>query len=222
MYDSTAILERATVRNTFSTKIGRLNGCFYCAARDHFPDEPGAVVAKLNGYDCGQRFIVCDDQKTARPFSSERKPTHLRRYPASDDELFGSLPLIPRPWMPPLSLRDAFVVDELANWFINRGLSTNSFHWKGEDCVEIARSLWEKRIPIYPSDLSAVFCAHGLPSQHQQELEKLFEISTKTLLSQKPKKLIQKKRLSGFADTFLQPSEWSELYILPFIERMER
>lgn len=215
-YDSTAILERTSARMTLASGIGESNGCFFCAARNSSIPGLGSVVAKLNGYDSGQLFRIRDDGETAQVLG-DGGGNSVRRIPASACELFGAPPLIPEPWFPPLSLRDSFIIDELAVWFIDRGLMTTTFHWKIDDCIEVARTLWTKRVPLEPPELSQIFCAHGLPVEHQRELEHHFNYATKVLLTQHPRKIIRKKRLAGFENMNSDPALWADAYIIPFL-----
>ncbi|HMG48252.1 MAG TPA: hypothetical protein VK614_12420 [Allosphingosinicella sp.] len=112
-----------------------------------------------------------------------------------DRDLFAVLPLAPIPdWCPPFNIRRSFILDELAVWFCNRGLSSGTFHWKRDDIAEIVRVCWQKRLAISPSELSAILMAHGMPAERQAEIEDYFEFGVTALVSASGRKAVKKWR----------------------------
>lgn len=189
-----AILGRGNFAETKASTHGKQAGCLFCTARGSETLQTGERAAILNGHDAG---TVLD---------------WTRRYVCSTD-LVGRLPLAPpADWLPPLPFTQAFIVDELAIWFCNRGLATVNYHWSEYDLVEIVRVLWEKRIPIESDEMIAVLQAHGLPSQWQAEAEKFLEFGRETLVAARGRPAIRKHRLSSIGGILEDDRRLRELF----------
>jgi len=175
------------------------------------------VAALLNGFGAGQTFRVeqLGNELVGRRLHPDPTAKGLRRldFPF---ELFGKLPLQSPPrWLPGVSLRDAFVLDELATWFANRGLLTGEYVWKPDDIVEVARVVWQKRLPITPSEIVSAFAAHGVPNKFHLDLGDKYQFGMRLLIASHGRLPIKKRRLNSFEDADIDPRRWFETFVLP-------
>jgi hypothetical protein len=97
-------------------------------------------------------------------------------------------------WLPHLSLRNCFIIDELTMWFCSESAAGEGFHWDDHRLIEIVRTCWRKRLPITSSELSKVLLAHGMPEQYQESVERLFEFGMSTLIASEGRPPLKKLR----------------------------
>lgn len=154
----TGVLERVGVRRNRSSLFAADAGCIFCQARTAPSPGLGQPAAHLNGMAAGDLVDL----------------SRMVRF--GDYELIGALPLsYPAAWLPPLSIRDTFVVDECAVWFCGMALSTHEFVWRSGDFNEVIWTIWQKRVPITPEELVTYFAAHGLPSRYHRRTQERYQ-----------------------------------------------
>ena len=143
-----AILERTINVISRAAIFGAAHGCFYCEARTASQLQAGECVAILNGHNAGATYRVASrsgiKELLGNPLDPPPEIPGEQRILGQPHELHGKLPLsIPPEWFPRLSMRDTFVVDELAIWFTDQGLSTGNFVWSDKAMDEVVRVVWE-------------------------------------------------------------------------------
>ncbi len=190
----TAILERVSCRDTLAARSAAAAGCIFCKARVADRGSITGPYAVLSGYAAGD----------VRATESH----HTGAY-----ELIGYLPLgWPPDWFPALSIRDAFVVDELAVWFASRGLSSPQFVWRDADFDEIIRTIWEKRIPVTTDEIVEILAAHAVPTIFHARARDRFDTGLRLLVWTKSRPPIKSRRLASFANVRVDPRMWKAKY----------
>lgn len=140
MKECLAVIERGDLGSSLAATVGAAAACPFCLSRGASIPTSGAQILFLHGHRAGvlARVSECPNTVDHRGFliEGEDSPRDTLSRVALERDLFALLPLSPLPdWLPPLDLRDAFVIDELAVWFCNRGLSSGRFHWKCRDIL---------------------------------------------------------------------------------------
>lgn len=97
-------------------------------------------------------------------------------------------------FLPSLSLRNCFILEELCNWFCSSSMVGGGFHWQDDRVIELARTCWEKRLPITAAELSKMLIAHGMPNFRQERFEDRFSFAISTLIAAKRRPAIKKLR----------------------------
>ena len=98
-------------------------------------------------------------------------------------------------WLPPLSLRDAAELDEVAVRFCDRGTVSGRFVWDRTSYYEVIRACWQKRFPLTPTEVCSVLSAHGLPAEFDTEAQRAFCEGTELLVYTHGRRPIKKKRV---------------------------
>jgi hypothetical protein len=200
MQECLAVIERGDFRSSTAATAGAAAGCPFCRSRGAPIPTPGEQILFLQGSRAGLLVHVSDCPNTVDYggflVEGEDSLRHTLSRVALERDLFATLPLSPLPgWVPPLDLRDAFVIDELAVWFCNRGLASERFHWKRDDILVVVQAIWQRRIPLEPGELSAAMLAHGLPPDRQEELEDYYEFGIKAAVAVAGRRAVRKRRL---------------------------
>jgi len=176
----------------------------------------------LSGHDAGITFAVeaSLQQGSVVGIPLESSPeSAASRHIGYRHELYGKLPLHPPAnWLPPLSMRHAFIVDELAVWACGEALTTGNYVWNDTIIDECIRTVWQTRIPISVDELVAVFASHGLPTILHDRLAAKFYDGIRLLRWAVGRSAIKKNRLTSFDNLDLRPKEWFDRYILPGLE----
>lgn len=219
---STAILGRSSSGPNRASAFAAENGCLFCQARQADPLIAGDKMAILNGPDAGSTWLVVTmpSHKGLVGTRIDRSfPSGHGRIVGYEHELYGKLPLAnPANWLPPLSLADAFVVDELAVWTCGESLEAGSFVWDDSSIDECIGIIWEKRLPVEARELVAVFAAHGLPTFLHDRFALRVLDGLRLLERIRRRPAIKKKRLGSFANFDANPKEWFDRFILPGLE----
>jgi hypothetical protein len=203
--DSLAILERGYLYPTPASGNGVQSECPFCIARHIDRYRTGDKAVMVQGANAGRLLI----------YGSSEDSDEVNQFYWLDEPKIGirlmrehwlTLPIevvtVPF-WLPRLSLRYCFVIDELAVWFCNESFAGERFHWNSNLTIEVARTCWRKRLPIDPTELSKVLLAHGMPELYQEKFEQLFDFGTKTLIQSEGRKALKKLRLEPPADQSL-------------------
>jgi hypothetical protein len=197
--DCLAAIERGDFGFSRAADAGASVRCPFCCARGAPVPAPGKQIIFLHGRRAGVLATV-----SAIPNTIDPEGFFVSRYGASegkleraslDKDLFATLPLDPIPnWCPPFDLRRAFIIDEVAVWFCNRGLVGRQFHWRQSDILTAVRVCWQKKLAVRSSELSAVMMAHGMPGVRQVEFERDFDFASAALVDAVGRKPIEKWR----------------------------
>lgn len=194
--DSLAILERGYLFPSPVSAKGVNSECPFCIARHISDYRQGDLGLMLHMHDAGRLLRY----KSSGPGSA------VDRFEWIDDpgsslrlmrEHWLTLPLevltVPF-WLPGLSLRNCFIIDELAVWFCNESAAGDGFHWDDERLIEVVRTCWQKRLPLKPDELSKVLLAHGMPEQYQDRAEHLFGYGIAALVASGGRPALKKLR----------------------------
>ena len=183
---------------------GRKSGCPFCAARLGVKPDLGARIIVFNDFRAGMTGTV----STVDP--DHRFPKTAFLMVADGDKPGGAqiidtqrdlvAPLGPQAslpgWLPPLALRDAADLDEVAVWFCDRCSASGQFLWHRTSYYEVIRACWLKRFPLTPDEVCSVLCAHGLPSEFAAEAQRAFLEGTGLLVYTHGRRPIKKKRVN--------------------------
>lgn len=203
--DSLAILERGYLYPSPASTRGLKSDCPFCVARHIAAYRQNDIAIMLHMQDAGRllRYTCSEKDGDVDQFEWFDEPgTSLRLM----REHWLTLPLemltVPF-WLPDLSLRNCFVIDELAVWFCCESAAGDGFHWQDDRLIEVVRTCWRKRLPIRSTELSKVLLAHGMPEQYQERVEHLFEYGTETLIASEGRRPLKKLRLEVTATKHL-------------------
>ena len=203
--DSLAILERGYLYPSPASATGVKSDCPFCIARHVDDYRAGDLAVMLHMLDAGRvlRYSTSESTEKVDQFEWVDEPGPQLRL-MRQHWLTLPLELLTVPfWLPGLSLRNCFIIDELAVWFCSESAVGVGFHWEDERIIELARTCWEKRLPVKPSEISKVLLAHGMPTQYQSKAEHLFQFGMATLISSKGRKPMKKLREDKRADRLL-------------------
>ncbi len=198
--DCLAIIERFSPGDSLAVRRGIASDCIFCQARLNAAPPSGARIMLLNGYNAGREGIVVSEWSAGlhhAEFDCSMEDTGHTQIINPDLNLFSLVPPVPPPvWFPPLSLRDAFVIDEITLWFLDRcRLSPGPFDWSDVGFDEVIRTCWEKRIPILPSEIASVLVAHGMPRRYARKSEHAYEAGFRLLVWSVGKAPMKNRRL---------------------------
>ena len=194
--DSLAIHERGYLFPSPGSAKGVRSECPFCIARHITEYRTNDIGMMLHMLDAGRLLTYKSSELGGavdlfewidRPGSSLR----LMR------EHWLTLPLevITVPfWLPGLSLRNCFIIDELAVWFCSESAAGEGFYWDDDRMIEIVRTCWRRRLPIRSAELSKVLLAHGMPEQYQDRTEHLFAYGMATLIASQGRLPMKKLR----------------------------
>jgi hypothetical protein len=183
---------------------GEKSGCPFCAARLSVKPDLGARIIVLNDFLAGMTGTVSNASLDHRfpetaflvAADGDRPGTELvlntkRNLVAP----LGSQEPLPG-WLPPLCLRDAAELDEVAVWFCDRCLMSGQFVWDRTSYYEVIRACWQKRFPLTPEEVCSVLCAHGLPPEFADEAQRAFLEGIGLLVYTHGRRPIKKKRVN--------------------------
>ena len=191
-----AIFERGYLYPSSGSIYGVKSECPFCIARHTTEYRPGDVAVMLQMTDAGRQltYISSQNDGLVDQFKWLDEPRHDLRLLR---EHWLTLPLealtIPF-WLPRLSIRNCFVIDELAVWHSSESAAGSKFHWNDGRMIEIVRVCWRKRLPVTPSEISKVLLAHGMPEQYQQRSEELFSFGIEALVASEGRNALKKLR----------------------------
>jgi len=103
-------------------------------------------------------------------------------------------------WLPPLCLRDAVVLDEVAIWFCDHCSKSGVFAWDITSFYEVIRVCWQKRLPLTPTEVCAVLSAHGLPAEFNLQAQKAFAEGIGLLVYTHGRRPTKKKRVKPLSE----------------------
>ena len=194
--DSLAIFERGYLFPSPASAAGVESECPFCIARHITNYRSGDRAVMLMGSDSGRllTYRAQSEGMVVELFEwDDEAGSRLRLM--REHWLTLPLEIITVPfWLPNLSLRNCFILDELAVWFRTKCAAGKGFHWQDDWVVEIVRTIWRRRLPVTATELSRVFIAHGLPSMFQSRFEELFDFGMSTLIAAEGRKPLKKFR----------------------------
>lgn len=203
--ESLAILERGYLYPSPGSVNGVKSDCPFCIAR-HLDDyRIGDSAVMLHMLDAGRllRYSASADAEKVDEFEWLDEPGSRLRLMR---EHWLTLPLevltVPF-WLPGLSLRHCFIIDETAVWLCSESSAGIGFHWDDERMIELARTCWRKRLPIESSEMAKVLLAHGMPGEYQSKAEHLFGFAMATLVASEGRKPMKKLREEQSASSLL-------------------
>lgn len=194
--DSLAILERGYLYPSPGSINGVKSECPFCIARHLTDYREGDKAVMLHQLNAGRllRYKKVAGSEKVDAFEWLDEPGSSLRLMR---EHWLTLPLkaltVPF-WLPELSLRNSFIIDELAVWLCSESAAGIGFHWEDERMIEVARTCWRKRLPVEPSEVSRVLLAHGMPGQYQERSEFLFRFAMGTLVASEGRRPMKKLR----------------------------
>ena len=182
---------------------GQKSECPFCSARLGAKPDFGAHIMILNNFRAGMTGTVSnvdlDDRfpKTAFLMVADEDKPGVEQIVNTEHDLVAPVnSLAPLPdWLPPLALRDAFELDEVAVRFCDLCSASGKFVWDLISYYEVIRACWQQRFPLTPDEICSVLCAHGLPSEFVVEAERAFLEGTWLLVYTHGRKPIKKKRV---------------------------
>ena len=199
--DSLAIAERGYLFPTPGSIAGVNSECPFCIARHIDQYRPGDIGVMMQMSDAGRLLRYCPTNPTIGEevfewLSEPGKPMRLMR------EHWLTLPIevltVPF-WLPALSLRNCFILDELAVWFRTESSAGGGFHWQDGRIIELARVCWEKKLPVTSEEVGKLLLAHGMPELYQSQAEHLFDFAQRTLIAARGRKPVLKFRQEASA-----------------------
>ncbi|WP_214646917.1 hypothetical protein [Sphingobium yanoikuyae] len=165
VYSLKAGIELGFFEETWASGKGKIAGCPFCNARK-FPSELRGKRMQLNGPRAGQIDGEVDD-------------SYLWN---QDTDLIAEVSNLYAPhWLPDISIRHNFIVDEIIVWFCNNSLRGEDFYWDRKSLGTLVGIIWDKMLPVTANEISSVAIAHGMPSHFQNEFENLFSFGIDTL-----------------------------------------
>lgn len=194
--DSLAILERGYLYPSPASAKGVASECPFCIARHVDEYRPADLAVMMQMTEAGRilRYVASSGGESVDQFEWIDEPGSALRL-LREHWLTLPLELLTVPfWLPELSLRYCFVIDELAVWFCNESRAGTGFHWDDERLIELARTCWERRLPVKPSEISKALLAHGMPEIYQERAEKLFEFGRNALVAARGRRALKKLR----------------------------
>ncbi len=210
-------IERVTLRDCLPARIAASNGCPFCIARLAPAPEIGQRAVLINGSNSGRIVEVSEAFASLRWTGRFLDPVgdHVSETGGSDAYLLAPLPFLPVDWLPHLSIRESFWLDQLAVEMCQTGLSTGNFVWRDEYAVEFAGAVWELRSPVTADEAISCLAAHGLPSIFHDRFADVFDISLKALVSARGRPCQKNRRFKSFADRDANPKIWTQTYVCP-------
>lgn len=195
MINSLAILGRGHFFPTPSAVIGSTAGCPFCIARQRPTLAVGEKAILLSGWQAGKWIRLNLSNMGAGVDVFDCLDSNERYYLSLDSSLVLPHRLISTPiFLPKLSIDLVFVLDELSTWFCNRGLAGGQQHCDDDGIIELARTCWEKRIPVTTEEMVRMLLAHGLPTSLQDRAHERFDFAISTLVAARGRSAIAKLR----------------------------
>jgi len=194
---------RSDLRGSEAVLSGRKSGCPFCTARLGVKPDLGDRIIVLNDFRAGMTGTVSTVDldhrfpKTAFLIVADGDEPGVEQIVNTERDLvapLGSRAPLPA-WLPPLALRDAAELDEVAVWFCGRCSASGQFVWDRTSYCEVIRACWQKRFPLTPDEVCSVLCAHGLPSEFAAEAQRAFLEGTELLVYTHGRRPIKKKRV---------------------------
>lgn len=186
-----------------TVNTGRQSGCPFCLARRRPRPDVGTRIILLDDFRAGMtgtvsRVDVDGLRRSAFLMIEDGAAPGIETIVDTERELFAPLGASePLPnWLPPLSLGDAAILDEVAVWFCDRCSTSGVFAWDITSFYEVIRVCWLKRLPLTPAEVSAVLSAHGLPPEINLQAQKAFAEGTGLLVYTHGRRPIKKKRVA--------------------------
>lgn len=183
---------------------GRKSACPFCTARFGVNLKLGARIVILNDFRAGMTGTVSavnlDERFPGTAFlmvADGDMPETEQIVNIEHDlvALLDSSASLPA-WLPPLSLRDAADLDDVAVWFCDRCSASGQFVWDRIAYYEVIRACWQRRFPLTPDEVCAVLYAHGLPAELGAEAQRAFLEGIGLLVYAHGRRPIKKKRLN--------------------------
>jgi len=182
---------------------GQKSNCPFCTARLGVKPDLGARIIILNDFRAGMTGTVSNadlDHRfpmTAFLLVADEDNPGVEQIVNTEHDLVAPVDSqTPLPsWLPPLALRDAAELDEVAVWFCDRCSASGQFVWDRTSYYEVIRFCWRRRFPLTPDEVCSVLCAHGLPLEFVVEANSRFFEGTELLVYTHGRKPIKKKRV---------------------------
>lgn len=194
---------RNGIRDSTTVLSGQKSGCPFCTARLAVKPDLGARIMVLNDFRAGMTGTVSNVDldhrfpKTAFLMVADGDEPGVKQIVDTESNLVapvGSPASLPG-WFPPLGLRDAAELDEVAVWFCDQCSASGQFVWDRTSYYEVIRVCWQKRFPMTPDEVCSVLCAHGLPSELLADAQRAFLEGTELLVYTHGRRPIKKKRV---------------------------
>ena len=194
---------RSGLGGSAAVLTGQKAACPFCAARLSVKPDLGARIILLNDFRAGTMGTVSSVNldhrypKTAFFMVADGDEPGVEQIVNTELALvapLGSQEPLPG-WLPPLALRDAAELDEVAVWFCDECSASGQFEWDRTSYYEVIRACWQKRFPLSPDEVCSVLCAHGLPSEFAAEAQRAFLEGIELLVSTHGRRPIKKKRV---------------------------
>lgn len=192
--DCLAGLERGYFYPSPAALVGKHADCLFCIARCLDGMMPVGKAMILNGPKSGNIIdIICAIDESSCQYE-EDDVGGISLGMREHSLILPMYKLMPTSFLPNLSLRDCFIIDELAVWFCNASIHGVGFHWDENKIHMLTSIIWDKRIPISANEMSKVLSAHGLPGFRQIEFEKLFDFGLRAIRHASGRPAIKKKQ----------------------------
>lgn len=210
-------IEPVTMRNCKAAQIAADNGCPFCIARVSTFPKDGQQALIVNGVNSGRVVRLVG---AGSFFGWRGRVDVLANEPREEivgyeHDFLAAIPFMPVDWLSHLSIRDSFIVDQLAVEFCERGLSAGNFVWNTERAVKFASEIWAQRIPITIEEAVSCVAAHGLPSLFHDRFAELYKVSLMALKAACGRSAIKKRRFTSFANRDADLKAWTQTYICP-------
>lgn len=183
--------------------IGQKSACPFCTARLGVKPRLGARIVVLNDFRAGMTGTVSavdlDERfpKTAFLMVADGDSPGTEQIVNIERDLIAPLssPDSLPGWLPPLTLRDAAELDDVAVWFCDRCSVSGQFVWDRTAHYEVIRVCWQRRFPLTPDEVCSVLAAHGLPAELAAEAQRAFLEGVGLLVYTHGRRPIKKKRV---------------------------
>jgi hypothetical protein len=136
---------------------------------------------------------------------------HVQRVVRPDLELFlDPLHLIPPPWMPPLSIQDAFILHEMVLLAAERDLM------RTEAQYPLINVCWSHRLPLSGSEVWAMLEAHGCDPIARPVVIERFDFGVGLLVGTQGRPPVKKRRMPALSKgrylTARKKADWQRLF----------
>ena len=98
-------------------------------------------------------------------------------------------------WMPPLCMREAAELDEVAIAVCDRYAKMHSLTWNPTLLYRLVDHCWRNRLPLSSDEIWAILEAHGMPKKFAKEVKRSCTEGTQLLVYSHGRKPIKKKRV---------------------------
>jgi len=189
----------------YSTGVlaGQRAGCPFCMARLCARPDAGTRVIVLNDFRAGMTGTVSRvdlDQrfpKTTFLMVADLDETGVEQIVNTEHDLIAPIGAgTPIPiWLPPLSLRDAAELDEIAVRFCDHCSVSGVFVWDRMSYYAVISGCWQRRLPLTPGEMCSVLSAHSMPAEFTAEAQRAFLEGMELLVYTHGRQPIKKKRV---------------------------